>query len=248
MKSLGCIAVLGAIASMAWGQNLVPVESVRWERNSVPVETFQEDRMVDVASHGGGLLFGDNKVAEAEYLFLPSFDGALGVRLVQDGIGARLEAQRVVNWKEVNERMNRDVRPTPVTNMTVEKWEQQKAEAEKARIARQKEWSESLQVESCSYPISDSMAGLFAACIDRAVRSIEPDQGLDETVRQSSAEMIADGDEAVFRRVVDDRLCTLRYHVPEGAWADLSDLLRRMVGDMMQQSFDEAVYYSALAE
>ena len=38
------------------------------------------------------------------------------------------------------------------------------------------------------------------------------------------------------------------YHVPEGAWADLSDLLRRMVGDMMQQSFDEAVYYSALAK
>ena len=70
--------MLGAIVSMAWGQNLVPVESVRWERNSVPVETFQEDRTVEVASHGGGLLFGDNKVAEAEYLFLPSFDGALG--------------------------------------------------------------------------------------------------------------------------------------------------------------------------
>lgn len=57
---------------------------------------------------------------------------------------------------------------------------------------------------------------------------------------------IKDGDEAVFRCVVEDELWTLKYHEPEGEYKTLSDLFRQIIADVEAGTFNESKYLEAL--
>ena len=58
--------------------------------------------------------------------------------------------------------------------------------------------------------------------------------------------LIFDGNTMTFRCTADDTLWSLRYHVPEGAFKQLSDLFLQMAADVREGCFDPNAYLRQL--
>lgn len=194
------------------------------------------------------LLFGDSN-AKIEFLFLPSFDGAFGLRIYRDSLDKTnlLETKRIINWNEVNERMNKNIRPAEVKTLTLAQWEEQKKQMEERRIRLREECLKSYKIANRITIISDTLADLLYAEVKYAIGKIKKEVKTESrNPSENIVEIITDGEEAVFRCVVGKELWTLKYHVPEGEYKALSDLFRAMIADVEAGTFDETKYLEAL--
>ncbi len=190
------------------------------------------------------LFFGDRN-AEVEYFFLPSFDGASGLRLVKDACGGYvLETKRVTNWQEVERQIVEEFPPKGYAtveelmadverskNLSEEEREREAVENaamnDRLRRERHRRWT----IRTCSVPVSGACAGKLYERIASAI---------DGFTMKGRPAVIGDGYDVTFRCVVGDELRTLTVQNPDAeSVRRLSDLCRRMIADIEAGRFDE---------
>lgn len=232
--------ILAILTFPIFAQELSVIQSTRYFKTVEPNRTIDGGYNFAEKNDEEKLLFGDFN-APVEFIFAPSFDGISGLRIYQDSLNQSylLEAKRVTNWEEVNNRLKAEFpSDRKVSTITLAQWEEQKKQMEANKARKREEWLRRQTIFTQVVQISDTLAVRFYEIVAKAI-------GKARKELKTNA-IITDGDEAVFRCVVGDELWTLKYHQPEGEYKALSDLFRRMIADVEAGTFDEAKYLEAL--
>ena len=197
--------------------------------------------------------FGDFN-ARMEYLFEPSFSETMGLRVFKRGTDTayRLEVKRVVNYKEVEDQVQKEF---PMAGTTVadlaglsEKEQRERLTHNKEVIARRAQESlKRYKIRTTSVPISDRFAERLFETTKTTICSTVPEEKRYSKEGYEIITVINDGAHATFRCAEDEsKVWTLQYHESEGQVRVLSDLFRAMIADVEAGRFDEAKYREAL--
>jgi len=191
------------------------------------------------------LLFGDFN-ADIEFFHQPSFAGVSGFRVFRDSLKGDwiLEIKRVCNHDEVNKKLDREF-PLQRVGIDTDFSEvmeelQRTGEHNRVMLANQnRELPGLLKVETISYQIYDWFAIPLYETIRNAIESYP--------IEIKTRGMIMDGNTAVFRCRVNDKILTLNYHVPEGEIKKLTDICLQVIIDaMITGNFDPGRYQREL--
>jgi hypothetical protein len=192
------------------------------------------------------LFFGDLN-AQVEYLMIPPFAGAYGLRIVKTGQNAsyKIEIKYIANYKEAESQIDEKF---PLGSMSIEKAlgmsEEEKhrmAEATRIKlIEREKASLKLYKVKTLTVPVSAAFAETLHARITSAIQVLD--------MEKKVPGMIFDPDKIIFRCIVGDELWTLAYRNPQGEIGELSDLCKRIVEDAEAGRFDESKYIGRLED
>lgn len=214
--------------------------AVRYTKTIEPNRLDSSDSM-DSKTGLDKRFFGDFN-ARIEYLHNPKT--GLRVYKLPGATSFVLEVKWVSNYKEVNEQLNKEFPMKGISINDISSISKEESDRITAhnRDMLAKTFAERLKrykIEAITAPISDSFAdGLY----DKTVSLLRTALPVGK-----SPEAIFGGDMVTFRCVVDDNeVWTLRYHVPDGEYKTLSDLLQAMIADVEAGTFDENKYIEAL--
>lgn len=93
-------------------------------------------------------------------------------------------------------------------------------------------------------PIGDTLASRLCATLVEAIGKVDNKES--PASSDGIIKIVKDGTNATFRCVVDNQLWTLRCHMPDGDFEQLSDIFMQIIADVEASSFDQAKYLELL--
>lgn len=241
---LGCITLLLGIRTIPSAAQDKPVEAIRYVRTVTPLRGGSTEITETGQDPWVGRFFG-SRPGRVGFLYEPSFDAKIGMRITEgtDDSTYTLEAMRVTNYREVEDSLSKAY---PLIGLPAERF---------FHLSKQ-EYDSILQYNRTQ--TSRHFAARYAAYRIETVREPIPRELAErvhaETLRLLRAAqdtlsmpgLIFDGNTMTFRCTADDTLWSLRYHVPEGAFQQLSDLFLQMAADVREGCFDPTAYLRQL--
>lgn len=252
-RALSATAILSLLAQLSSAQQIpytgaIFQKTVEYNKHAVMVRY-----MDGTPAHGTDnyenksraelLLFGKCN-STLEFSTEPSFEGARGMRLVDDNgnDGCRIEVRYISNYDQVQRTLQEkySVARVNLDGLTVA---ERLAAEEKLRSTpdrnklRQEEEFASYKVKSASVSVSNGFTDKLYGTVHSAIGRIKS-----SGVKQ----IVFDGTNYTLRCVVDDDLWTLTMHCPRGYYLSLSELLDDMAKDIIAGKFDEDTYAGKL--
>jgi len=195
------------------------------------------------------LFFGDFN-ANVEFFFDPSFEGALGFRIMKDSLNVNnfLEIKCISNYDEATKEALKEARdkrnlidvpvellntlPRSVFNLI---WEYNSNAAISKRYFE--ELPKRFNVVTLSFPISEQFA-------DKMYKKMV--WFIDNFKAKGVPPTMVDGYYVTFRTVVEDEVWSLLVHEPQGNALIMSDLCRQIITDAIANQLDESKYLTIL--
>lgn len=243
------------------------IEPLRFTKTIEPNRTIDGKYNFAEKNDEEKLLFGDFN-ALVEFVLAPSFDGMSGLRIYRDSSSQTfiLEVKRIINWKEVNEYINKEyANPSSGGMKVLLSQEQHEQVRERSRLLNERIKSDRLsryRIQTSRSPIGDSLKNVLYTvikdiisstaepCSEKAIGNNFPySKDLkteDSLVIVQTVTLTEDGTSSTFRCVVGNQLWTLKNHVTEGKQKDAALKLNQIIKDVEAGIFDEAKYLEAL--
>lgn len=239
---LGCITVLLGIQTIPSAAQ--PIESIRYVRSVTPLRGGSTEITETGQNPWVGHFFG-SRPGRVGFLYEPSFDAKIGMRITEgtEDSTDTLEAMHVTNYWEVEDSLSKAY---PLIGLSIDRisnLSQQESDSilQYNRTQTRRHFAAqyaAYRIETVRKPIPRELAERVHAETLRLLRAAQ------DTL--SMPGLIFDGNTMTFRCTADDTLWSLRYHVPEGAFKQLSDLFLQMAADVREGCFDPNAYLRQL--
>ncbi len=253
-KTLTVILLSGAVIASAFSQSGDHTGSGRFlkrvEHNLTLMNNF------NLGSKGivEKMFFGDFN-APFEFFLEPSFSGNVGFRLVKDATKESylLEVRHIPNYSEVISEVSAKYPLTGVpfsesSSITPEIREQMAINNRSMAEKRREEALTLYKVDTRAFPVSNLFAEKIYKMMSSFIDNFKAKEVPGLTGKGNMAIIIADGDHATFRTVVEDEVWSLRIHNPTGNAQRWSNLCQQVITDILADTFDETKYLSLLDE
>lgn len=259
--------ILAILTFPIFAQELSVIQSTRYFKTVEPNRTIDGGYNFADKNEEERLLFGDFN-AHVEFVLAPSFDGMSGLRIYRDSSSQSfvLEVKRIINWKEVNEYINKAyANPSSGGIKVLLSQEQDEQIRERSRLLNERIKSDRLsryRIQTSRSPIGDSLKNILyfeikdiisstsEPCSEKAIGINYPNakdlKTEDSLVIVQTVTLTEDGTSSTLRCVVGNQLWTLKNHVTEGKQKDVALKLNQIIKEVEAGTFNESKYLEAL--
>lgn len=243
------ILVMSFFMSKSQSQEKSYFESDRFKTR---VEIISENGFnVDSKGELEKRFFGDSN-SLVEYFCEPSFFGSFGFRIKKNNKDTNyvLEIKYISNFEELQKALDEKYPSIGISFEDLDKLS--KDSLEKIRIhnnamfdKRREEKLQGYIIQSLTFPVSKRFAKLMYKKMVWCIQNFEA-KGDHPVIPKGVVCVIQDGNEVVFRTVVNDEVWSLKIHVPYSFALDMSDLCEQIFNDAIAGKLDESKYISVL--